>query len=557
MRHVRAGCLAVSGPEGGSRLGGLRRARLWVLVCVVASLLAALPASARAADAVYWANFFGNEISFASLDDTGGGDLTTTGATVDGPLGVAVDPAAGRIYWANSSPEILPGKISSTSLDGSGGGDLTTTGATVDGPLGVAVDPAAGRIYWANNIAGKISFARLDGAGGGDLNTTGATVSDPRGVAVDPAAGRIYWANSGGDEISFASLDGSGGGDLTTNGATVSFPQGVAVDSAAGRIYWANCGGDKISFASLDGSGGGDLTTTGAKVSSPAGVAVDPAAGRIYWTNTAEYAVSFANLDGSGGGDLVTTGATLEYPNFPALLERPSGAAAPLVSGGSAVGAPLSCLTGDWAADLVAAQLYRAPRSFAYAWSRDGAAIAGAATSSLTASEPGDYRCQVTATNQAGSATQTSAPHPVPAASAPALVATALTAPPLPGLAAFGASTRVALGLAAKQILASGPLTVRVANGNGFAVTGRLSGQTTSKVTVSKLKRVELKAKSFSLAADAQKTIKLKLPKPLRRLLQREHKLSLRLTAKIKDPAGNTRTVNKRVTPKLKRKRSR
>src|SRR5215211_1808083 len=482
MRHVRAGCLAVSGPEGGSRLGGLRRARLWVLVCVVASLLAALPASARAADAVYWANFFGNEISFASLDDTGGGDLTTTGATVDGPLGVAVDPAAGRIYWANSSPEILPGKISSTSLDGAGGGDLTTTGATVDGPVG---------------------------------------------VAVDPAAGRIYWANSGGDEISFASLDGSGGGDLTTNGATVSFPQGVAVDSAAGRIYWANYGGDKISFASLDGSGGGDLTTTGAKVSSPAGVAVDPAAGRIYWTNTAEYAVSFANLDGSGGGDLVTTGATLEYPNFPALLERPSGAAAPLVSGGSAVGAPLCCSPGDWAADLAAAPLYRAPRSFAYAWSRDGAAIAGAATSSLTASEPGDYRCQVTATNQAGSATQTSAPHPVPAASAPALVATALTAPPLPGLAAFGASTRVALGLAAKQILASGPLTVRVANGNGFAVTGRLSGQTTSKVTVSKLKRVELKAKSFSLAADAQKTIKLKLPKPLRRLLQREHKLSL------------------------------
>src|SRR5215211_5303468 len=208
MRHVRAGCLAVSGPEGGSRLGGLRRARLWVLVCVVASLLAALPASARAADAVYWANFFGNEISFASLDDTGGGDLTTTGATVDGPLGVAVDPAAGRIYWANSSPEILPGKISSTSLDGSGGGDLTTTGATVDGPLGVAVDPAAGRIYWAHSspeiLPGKISSTSLDGSGGGDLTTTGATVDGPLGVAVDPAAGRIYWANNIAGKISFA-----------------------------------------------------------------------------------------------------------------------------------------------------------------------------------------------------------------------------------------------------------------------------------------------------------------------------------------------------------------
>jgi hypothetical protein len=88
-------------------------------------------------------------------------------------------------------------------------------------------------------------------------------------------------------------------------------------------------------------------------------------------------------------------------------------------------------------------------------------------------------------------------------------------------------------------------------------VTGALSGQTTGKVTVSQRKRVKLKARSFSLAARARKTIKLALPKPLRRLLQREHKLALRLTAKVKDPAGNTRTVNKRVTPKLKRKRGR
>jgi DNA-binding beta-propeller fold protein YncE len=564
MSLVRADRPAVSGfaSEGGSRLGGVRCARLWVLVCVVVSLVAALPASARAADVVYWGNEIGNTISFANLDGSGGDDLATTGATMDDPLGVALDPAAGRIYWANHFGD----RISFANLDGSGGGDLVATPANFT-PAGVAVDRAAGRIYWANEIGDTISFANLDGSGVDDLATTGATVNGPQGVALDPAAGRIYWANRLGNTISFANLDGSGGGDLVTTGATVSQPAGVAVDRAAGRIYWANRLGNTISFANLDGSGGGNLVTTGATVFAPAGVALDPAAGRIYWANFNGQVISFARLDGSGGGDLVITGATLDFPAFPALLERPGGAGTPLVSGGSAVGATLSCSTGEWAPDLTAALLYRAPRSFAYAWSRDGATIAGAATSSLTASDPGAYRCQVTATNQAGSATQTSAPHSVAAApapapvgpppAAPAPVAPAPAAPAVPAAAAFGARTLVALELAARRIPAAGPLPVRVANGNDFAVTGVLSGQTAGKVTVPPRKPVTLKAKSFSVAAHARKTIKLALPKPLRRLLQSQRRLALRLTAKPKDPAGNTRTVTKRVTPKLKRKRGR
>ena len=198
-----------------------------VLGCVV------LPAAALGADSVYWGNFAGaNQLSFVSLDATAGGDLTISGATVNQPLGVAIDAGAGRIYWANDGTYT----ISFANLDGSGGGDLTTTGATIEQPEGVAVDPAApggGRIYWANLTGGKISFANLDGSGGGDVTTAGATVSAPGGVTVDPAAprgGRIYWANSGVGKISFANLDGSGGGDLNTSGATVNQPFGVAVD---------------------------------------------------------------------------------------------------------------------------------------------------------------------------------------------------------------------------------------------------------------------------------------------------------------------------------------
>ena len=90
----------------------------------------------------------------------------------------------------------------------------------MSGPWGLAIDAAAGRVYWANNDGNTISYANLDGTGGQDLNTAGATVDGPWGVALDPAAGRIYWSNNLAATLSYASLDGSGGANLNTSGAT-------------------------------------------------------------------------------------------------------------------------------------------------------------------------------------------------------------------------------------------------------------------------------------------------------------------------------------------------
>jgi hypothetical protein len=36
-------------------------------------------------------------------------------------------------------------------------------------------------------------------------------------------------------------------------------------------------------------------------------------------------------------------------------------------------------------------------------------------------------------------------------------------------------------------------------------------------------------------------------------VLRRDGKLSLRLTAKVRDPAGNTRKVTRRVSPRMKK----
>ena len=376
--------------------------------------LACLASSAHAGDRIYWANDNStNRISFANLDGSGGGNLSTTGAASGEPRGVAIDVAGGKVYWTNPDAN----RISFANLDGSGGGgNLTTTGATVNRPNAAAVYPAVGKIYWTNEDGDRVSFANLNNTGGGgNLVTTGATVNVPIGPAVDPASGRIYWGNGNPEnKIAYARLDGSGGANLNTAGATVNNPHGVAIDPVANRIYWANVFVGVISYTNLNGSGGGNLNTGAATVSNPVGMAIDPAARKIYWGNQSGNKISWANLDGPpSGGDLSTSGATLDGSRSAALLKAPSGSGAPTITGGSTAGSVLTCSQGSWLGDLLGSFLYRVPQSFAYAWSLNGSDISGANSSTYTASAAGDYRCRVTASNLAGSASQTSAVHAV------------------------------------------------------------------------------------------------------------------------------------------------
>ena len=363
-----------------------------------------LASPAFAVDRVYWGNYNGNKLSFAALNDSGGADLTITGTTVSQPQGVAIDAAAGKIYWAQYSPS----KIRVANLNGTGGGDLPTGTATVSGPTGLAIDPAGGRIYWANNSnPNSISYANLDGSGGANLPTPGAMVVLPDGVAVDHAAGKIYWTNYFPiSTISWARLDGTGGGDLTITGpAKPSQPSGLAIDATAGKLYWADAG--RISYVNVNGGVAADLVTTGATVSGPDGVAIDPLAGRIYWANFGGAGkISFANRNGTGGRDLITGAATTNGASYPVLLEAPRSAGAPTITG---AGSKLTCSAGTWAPDIVESFLYRAPRTFAYRWSRNGIPLTGPSGNVLNATSAGEYQCEVGAVNQVGVARQTSA----------------------------------------------------------------------------------------------------------------------------------------------------
>lgn len=378
----------------------LRPFSLLTALCCTAALFFAATASAE--DSIYWSNVTGGNLGLAAL--TGGGsDLVPSPALAEEPFGSGIDATTGKIYWGDAGTN----KIKFANLDGTGSAVLPTTGAEVNLPNSTVVDVATGRVYWANAGGRTISWANLDGSGGGNLNTGVAPIEEPYGIAIDPAANRIYWANFGLGSIAYANLDGTGGGgELAIPAGLVEEPDALAIDQVTSRIYWANfeegSGSGAIGWAGLSGVGAELLPITPGLVIEPGGLAIGE--GRIYWTNERTAAGIFAAAsNGSGGVKLDTTGATIASPSYPSLLTKPRGAPQPQFITVDELGATLSCPTNPFEADDVAAHLYRVPTTVSYTWIRGSAAVASGAT--LTPAAPGDYTCQVTGTNAAGSTT--------------------------------------------------------------------------------------------------------------------------------------------------------
>ena len=356
--------------------------------------------------------------------------------------------AAGRMYWANQGDNTIRG----APLAGGIVDKLYGPAQVVSLPGGVAIDPAAGWIYWANESDETIRIAPL-GSGGTANAVYGPAngVRSPGAVAIDPAAGRIYWTNNGDNTIRGAKLSGGGAVDtLYRPAAGVSGPIGVAIDSDAGRIYWANFLDNTIRGAPLDGHGTADILYGPADgVNGPGGVAIDSTdriisiidtsrrsalarwfspkgrvndwltshgwlgrhpPGRIYWTNHNDNTIRGASLAGGGPVDILYSGPGrgVSSPQFLALLRAPIGVGVPAIAGGRSLGQPLRCSRGNWAADILGSFLNHAPQSFRYQWARDGSDISGATLSAYAPTARGSYTCRVTATNQAGSTSQTS-----------------------------------------------------------------------------------------------------------------------------------------------------
>ncbi|HVQ58332.1 MAG TPA: hypothetical protein VMS60_05430 [Solirubrobacterales bacterium] len=372
----------------------------------------------------------------------------------------------GLLYWNNFAEK----SVAFADIAGGGGGPLNLAGVAITNPEGLAYDSATGRLLVANESGGpggdgQIVAVNVDGSGAAVFSAPGAPVSFPSGIAVDPIARIAYWTNGGVDSIAWARLDGSAGGtlnntggdDLNIDGATPS--EGIrafSVDPAAGRIYWIGSERSGISYATLNGSGGDDLDIDRALFTDPFGFAFDPDAGRFYWGNAASGrtgAFGFANLGGGGGGINIAT-APVDEAQDPVILKSPTGTAAPLVTRSAKSRTALTCSQGSWAPDFAGSYVYRAPSKFAYQWMRDGQPLAGATASTLNATDPGAYTCTVSASNEAGAATQSSAAVPINPAQLK-LTLKCKKLGPIPGGAGITGTLRLKVGA-----VASGTYTV-------------------------------------------------------------------------------------------------
>ncbi len=374
---------------------------------------------ARAAELVYWQNPLLNQIGVVNGDSSGAHLLDTTGAPLDALEGMSYDPVSNRLYVASTGLS-ANGNISYLNLDGGGGPlPLPAVFPAVKDPRGVVVDPVGRIAYWLNNTDATpeaILWARLDGSEGGELNLGGQPLLATERLTADPVSGRLYWGNDDGTfhyapligrEGTAGSLEVKGGG----GGAAIA---GLAVSQGSGQIFWAESEISAIFSGGISSTFKETVNVGTAPVNEPQGVAYDPALNRAYWANwgnedVATNAIGFWGPASGLGG--ITPAVKVQLPQDVLVIKPPAAAAA--IPQLTVVDGRLQCSQGTWGRDFVSSFVYQSPRSFSYGWTFNGSPIAGATESSFVPSISGSYACVVTATNQAGSTSQTSVPSAV------------------------------------------------------------------------------------------------------------------------------------------------
>lgn len=128
----------------------------------------------------------------ANLDGSGRTNLVTT-LGGNGIGDVEIDPIGGKIYWTEGGVS-FPLTVRRANLDGT---QPETIKMYIDGDIeGLAVNPTAGKLYYAHNRgnagANTIEVSNLDGTELAVFRTLAAN-SQPYDVEIDVAGGKLYW----------------------------------------------------------------------------------------------------------------------------------------------------------------------------------------------------------------------------------------------------------------------------------------------------------------------------------------------------------------------------
>jgi DNA-binding beta-propeller fold protein YncE len=239
------------------------------------------------------------------------------------PDGLAVDVAAGHLYWTNmGNPKANDGTLFRSDLDGGNLATIISPGGTFT-PKQLQIDKPSGKLYWSDREGMRVMRANLDGSDIETLVDTSKGDSRPGvdatkwcvGIAIDADAGKLYWSQKGGDNagegsILRASLD-IPRGQSPTDRTDIELlydklpePIDLDLDFRSRLLYWTDRGdpprGNTVNRAPLDAPRGERPAPeiVFSHLMEAIGLALDPKHGRMFITDFGGSVYS-ANLDGS------------------------------------------------------------------------------------------------------------------------------------------------------------------------------------------------------------------------------------------------------------------
>jgi DNA-binding beta-propeller fold protein YncE len=270
---------------------------------------------------IFFLDLGGGRVLSANPD---GSDLKTL--LIEGrklPDGLAVDVAAGHLYWTNmGNPKANDGSIFRSDLDGRNLTTIIAPGGTFTAKQ-LQIDKPNGKLYWCDREGMRVMRANLDGSNIETLVDT--SEGDPRpgadptkwcvGIAVDADAGKFYWSQKGDDNagegrILRANLD-IPRGQTPSNRTDIELlfdklPEPIDLDLDLGSrwLYWTDRGdpprGNTVNRAPLEAPQGKrpPPEIVFSNLMEGIGLALDPKHGRMFITDFGGSVYS-ANLDGS------------------------------------------------------------------------------------------------------------------------------------------------------------------------------------------------------------------------------------------------------------------